>query len=101
MTYVLPELGPHTAVYKSRRFWCIQLSEHADFEGFAKSDDWQYIVWDKAYGAVVATICRESDGRLRGALLSQHPIWEFFNDIKTATHRLGWMMEYYLEAIGK
>ena len=61
MKYKQPTVGDNKVVYKGKRYWVIELSGKQEIEGFG-SDFCQYIMYDKLYEGILATIKKNDKG---------------------------------------
>ena len=62
-------MGDNKVVYKGKRYWIIELTGKSFLDGFG-SDFCQYIMYDKLYGGIIATISRTDEGTFRASLMS-------------------------------
>lgn len=63
MRYTSPELEGNSLAYRGRRFWVVELAANGSFQGFTEELG-EYVVFDRLYNGVAASIRRMDDGRL-------------------------------------
>ena len=72
--YKPPAVGDNKVVYKGKRYWVIELTGKDEIDGFG-SDFCQFVMYDKFYEAILATITKKSDGKYRASLMSHVELW--------------------------
>jgi len=58
--YIYPDLNGHKVLYKGKRFWVFEISSEFPFNGMEKFC--QVIVYDKEFGAEIASAIKNSNG---------------------------------------
>ena len=81
--YVIPELADNKIVYKGKRFWIVELCGNEDFE-FMSKEDWDYVLFDKLVGCLIATINKLEDGRVKVFLNGYDVVTYEFDSLKIA-----------------
>ena len=99
MKYKQPTVGDNKVVYKGKRYWVIELSGKQEIEGFG-SDFCQYIMYDKLYEGILATIKKNDKGILRASLMSHVELSYDFNDMKELIQLVPAHADAYYKACG-
>ena len=99
MKYKKPTVGDNKVVYKGKRYWIIELSGKQEIEGFG-SDFCQYIMYDKLYEGILATIKKNDKGILRASLMSHVELSYEFNDMKELIQLVPVHADAYYKACG-
>jgi hypothetical protein len=99
MKYKEPNIGDNKVVYKGKRYWVIELSGKIEIEGFG-SDFCDYVMYDKLYEAILATIKRNEDGTLNASLMSHVELCYEFKEMKELTQLVPVYADAYYKACG-
>ncbi len=96
--YIRPNFGDNDVIYKGRRFWVIEMTGIDDVDGFTKNDC-QFLMFDGVYGATVALIDKQLDGKYKGSLMSHVEIWYIFETLEEAIKLLPSCAESYYKSV--
>ncbi len=96
--YVRPEIGDNIAIYKGRRYWVIQMTGQDSIEGFSKNDC-EYLMYDGLFGAIMALIHKQENGKFKGSLMSHVELWYLFDSMEEAIKKLPICAENYYKSI--
>ncbi len=99
MKYKQPTVGDNKVVYKGKRYWIIELSGKDEIEGFG-SDFCQYLMYDKLYEGILATIVRDDKGTLTASLMSHVELSYDFQDMKELIRSVPLHADAYYKACG-
>lgn len=98
--YVIPELGDNKIVYKGRRFWIVELCGNENFEFMAK-DEWDYVLYDKLVGCLIATIKRIENDRFKVFLNGYDAVTYEFDSLNIAAKEAPILLWRYFKEMEK
>ena len=78
--YKPPIVGDNQVIYKGKRYWIIELTGTDEIDGFG-ADFCQFVMYDKLYQAILATITKKADGKYRASLMSHVELWYDFDNM--------------------
>lgn len=96
--YIRPEVGDNNIVYKGRRYWVIQMTGQDSIEGFSKNDC-DYLIYDGLFGAIMALIEKQEDGKIKGTLMSHVELSYLFNSLEDAIKKLPVYADDYYKSV--
>jgi hypothetical protein len=95
--YKPPIVVDNKVIYKGKRYWIIELTGKDEINGFG-SDFCQFIMYDKLYEAILATITKKTDGKWRASLMSHVELWYDFDHMDELIHSTPAYFESYAKA---
>lgn len=98
--YYIPVVGDNKIVYKGRRFWIVELSGEDDFE-FMSKDEWDYVLFDKMVGCLIATIKKLDDERVKVFLNGYDAVTYEFESLAIAAKQAPTVLWRYFHEIEK
>jgi len=99
MRYRAPTVGDNNVVYKGKRYWVIEFSGKKEIDGFGR-DFCQYIMYDKLYEGIIATISKSEGGTLRASLMSHVELSYAFAEMKDLIREIPIRADAYYKACG-
>jgi hypothetical protein len=96
MSYTYPNIGDNKVIYKGKRYWIIDLIGKDTVDGFGR-DFCEMLFYDKLYGAVIATINRNENGKFTASLISHVELTYELNDLT----ELAQLVPVYADAYSK
>lgn len=84
--YIIPILGDNKIAYKGRRFWIVELTGQDDFE-FISKDEFDYVLYDKLVGCLIATIKRLDGEKVKVFLNGYDAVTYEFDSLKIAARQ--------------
>jgi len=99
--YFIPELEEdNKIVYKGKRFWIVELCGHEDFE-FMSKENWDYILYDKLVGCLIATIQKLEGQRMKVFFNGYNAVTYEFDSLKIASKQAPVLMWRYFRELEK
>lgn len=98
--YYIPVVGDNKIVYKGRRYWIVELRGEDDFELMSK-DEWDYVLFDKLVGVLIATIKKLDGARVKVFLNGYDAVTYEFDSLKNAARRAPILLWRYFREIEK
>ena len=95
--YKPPSIGDNKVIYKGKRYWVIELTGQDEIDGFG-SDFCQFVMYDKFYQAILATITKKSDSKFRASLMSHVELWYDFDDMDELIRSTPYYADAYYKA---
>ena len=99
MLYTYPDIGDNKVVYKGKRYWIIELVGKDEIDGFGR-DFCDLLMYDKLYGAILATIKKNVNGKYTVSLMSHVELTYELNDLKEAAQVVPSYADAYYKACG-
>ncbi len=99
MRYQVPDVGDNNVIYKGKRYWVIELCGTQEIDGFGK-DFCQYLMYDKLYNGILATINKSADGKYSASLMSHVELCYVFDSMKNLIQETPGYADKYYKACG-
>ncbi len=96
--YIRPKIGDNIAIYKGRRYWVIQMTGHDSIECFSQNDC-DYLMYDGLFGAIMALIDKQENGKFKGTFMSHVELSYEFNSMEDAIKKLPIYADQYYKSI--
>jgi len=99
MLYTYPVIGDNKAVYKGKRYWIIELVGNDEIDGFGR-DFCDLLMYDKLYGAILATIKKNANGKYTASLMSHVELTYELDDLQGVAKNVPLYADAYYKACG-
>ena len=99
MLYTYPNIGDNKAVYKGKRYWIIELIGKDAIDSFDR-EFCDVIMYDKLYGATLATIKKNADGTYTVSLMSHVELTYKLDDLQDVAQNVPLYADAYYKACG-